>query len=90
MKINLTPRKVVNWGKAGKVINLNVTPTPFNANRAQEILSTVKYGDIPSDAMTNEERAFVHAVWDTMQGSSCFMDALVRIKNMSNLGSLKI
>jgi hypothetical protein len=79
---NLKPRKVVRWERGQRIENENVMPTPFSKERAQEIRDNAgkaaKYGpwsDQLSPNMTDGEIAFVHCVWDCMDGSSAFVNA---------------
>ena len=78
----LEPRKVVRWQGGQKTEIENVMPTPFSKERAQEIRNNAgeaaKYGpwsDQLSPNMTDGEIAFVHCVWDLMDGSSAFVNA---------------
>jgi hypothetical protein len=55
--------------------------------RAREIIRDAKamatYGpwsDQLSNVMTKDERAAIVEVWNTLPGSYCFMDALLRIE----------
>lgn len=58
----------------------------MNRDRAREILQTAydtttcgPWSDQLDKVMTREERAEICAVWDTMPGYTCFVDALYRI-----------
>lgn len=81
--INLSPRKVVQWRKTGRVEFENVVPTPFGPERAKEIYSKRGFmlGNI-ADTITPGEDAYVLAVWDTIKsGSSSWMTAFYEILN---------
>jgi hypothetical protein len=61
-------------------------PTPFDSDRAKEILAEAKviarYGGFYEQAdkvMTNGEKAYVHVVWDRMSGSSSWFSAFTSI-----------
>ena len=56
--------------------------------RATEIIREAKakcvhgpWSDQLSNVMTQDERREVVTVWNTMPGSACFVDALLRIAN---------
>lgn len=75
----MNKRNVVRWKNGERVEIKDVTPTPFGPCRADQIWSHREYADFPYDAATDGELAFIHEVWDTMPGSSCFMDAFSNI-----------
>lgn len=64
-----------------------VRPERFNAERANEIISECKacavgpWSDNLRQVMTHGETAYVHAVWDLLDGNSAFIDALNHIAN---------
>jgi len=56
-----------------------VEPTPFGSKRAEEIWEN--RGHCWDLRLTPGEDAYVHKVWDTMPGHTCWMDAFFRILN---------
>jgi hypothetical protein len=91
-EIKLTPRRIVRWYPGGsRVVHENITPTPFSRERAEDIWEA-RRGLEQALTMTLEEEAYVHAVWDTMSGSSSFMSAFHVIrggKYLVNKGVVK-
>ncbi len=78
--IDLRPRHVTLW-KNGRPFRSIVTPQPFGQERAKELWSKVRpVMDVFYNA-TVEEIAYVNAVWATLGGSSCRMDAFFEILN---------
>lgn len=68
----------------------------MTAERAAEIIEQAKrkaiYGpwsDQLDKVMTPDERADILRKWETMPGHTCFVDALLRIKNNLPDGVLK-
>ncbi len=85
--IQLTPRTVTRWDNGAKTQAHNVTPTPFDGRRADEIWAKAKavargpVSDSMHKFMTDGEEAYVHAVWDAIpSGDSCYMDAFNMIR----------
>jgi hypothetical protein len=61
--------------------------------RAQEIIQAAHdtavhgpWSDQLDKVMTKEERSEVNAVWDTMPGDTCFVDAIYRIARTNDPG----
>lgn len=84
--ISLVPRKIVRWVNGERKEVLDVTPTPFNQDRAEKI-----YADRSTTAgqfdhlFTDGEFAYVMSVWDAIpNGSSTFNSAFQRIR-MNNM-----
>ena len=84
----LEPRKVVYWNKGQRYEFDNVIPTPFGKERADEIFEQCKadakhgpWTDQLSNNLTHGEIAFVHCVWDCMNGNSSFSSAFFVIRN---------
>lgn len=73
-------RTVTRWTN-GEKTQTQAEPTPFGPERAQEIHDASRswFGPGPHQFMTDGEIAYVHEVWDTLPGHTCFMDALLRI-----------
>lgn len=87
---SLAPRKIKRWKEyeTNKRIEnpefVEVTPVPFGAERAKEIYEACRYkgliwSEFMESKMTDEEIAYVHAVWDTLDGSSSFATAFFKI-----------
>lgn len=82
MSIDLKPRKVVRWIEGRRTELEKVQPQPFTQERAREIWA--QRGPLwilPDNALTPEEYAYVLAIWDTLSGNSCWMDAFLKILN---------
>jgi len=58
-----------------------VEPTPFGSTRAQEIWASRGFCWDLDKRLTPGEDAYVRKVWDTMSGTTCWMDAFFRILN---------
>lgn len=56
------------------------TPAPFGPERAEEIWAQRGLEHEVSHAMTDGEDEYVHAVWSTMPGHTCWADAFHRIR----------
>lgn len=85
----LTPRTVIRYS-FGKRISENSYPTPFNHIRANEIFNQARnqtkhgpWSDQLDKVMSPGERAYIMAIWDTMPGNTCFVDAFLRVKNQT-------
>lgn len=91
-RLSLKPRMFARMQKldcGAKVPNPNkveVHPTPFGPERAQEIAeaaqAAAQYGpwsDQVEDQMTDGELVYVLAVWDCCPGTSCWMSAFNHI-----------
>lgn len=82
--IDLSPRRVTGWSHGVKKVYENVIPTPFSQDRAKEIQEKTKHflqGPTLQQVMTNEEIAYVFAVWDSIPDRrSSFMTAFNAIK----------
>ena len=75
--IKSVPKKVVRFEQGQKQVVENVPPTPFNKERAQEILDNCHpmCGDLYR-CMENGEIAYVLNIWDAIpSGNSSFVTA---------------
>lgn len=82
--IDLTNPKVVTRWKNCVPTRTTAVPTPFGQERAEAIFQAAKqrpcWAENLDDNMTDGEIAYVKAVWDTLDGGSCFWDALNSIR----------
>lgn len=78
-----TPKVVTRW-KNCVPTRTTAVPTPFNAQRAEEIFQLARqkpcWAENLQDNMTDGEIAYVKALWDTMPGYTAFWDALNSIR----------
>ena len=73
---------VVRW-KNGVRTETKAEPTPYDAQRAEEIFQESRRSPCWAsidDFMTDEEVAFTLSVWKEMPGNTCFWDAFNRIR----------
>jgi hypothetical protein len=68
--------------------------TPERANEIiEQAQAKAKHGpwsDQLKKVMTPEEHATILAVWETMPGNTCYVDALLRIKNKDQNATLQL
>ncbi len=69
-------RTITRW-KNGNKVQIETESTPYNADRAREILDA-PYGNYDV-VMTDGEIAYTKDLWDKMPGHTCFYDAICRI-----------
>lgn len=95
-KLNLDPRPFARMVKSpcgGKYPAKErplVTPTPFDKERAEEIVTAAKaaakhgpYSDQMDDQMTDGELAYIAAVWDCCPGTASWMNAFGHVRSGS-------
>lgn len=97
-RVELAPRKfsrMINHKSGLKLPHPNppvVEPTPFDKERADEIIRVTKlkhrkrgfeWSSGICNQMTDGELCFVAIVWDSMRGSTCWMDAFYRVQEES-------
>jgi hypothetical protein len=82
--LDLSPRTIVRWDTGRPEIFEDVSPTPFDSVRAEEIIDATRatgYCASPWNSMTNGEIAYICALWDTIpDGRSCWMTAFNAIR----------